>query len=375
MTTLPTNSNQYLVGEKNAKNELSLFDTITLRGISLRNRIAVASMCQYSAEDGFANDWHLIHLGKFASGGAALVLTEATAVEKRGRISPQDLGIYCDEHIEMLSKITAFIRSQGAQAGIQLAHAGRKGSTYRPWANATGEVAEGDGRWQTIGPSAIRFAEDYPLPLEMSEADIDEVVQAFVRGAERALKAGFQVIEIHAAHGYLIHEFLSPISNQRTDKYGGILENRMRFLIEVTDSIRAIIPDDMPLLVRVSATDWTEGGLDIGESIEIARALKNHGVDLIDVSTGGNVSKVQIPLAPNYQVPFAEAIKREAKIVASAVGLITEPEQANDIIRKEQADMIFLARALLRDPNWPLHAAQELKVDVPWPHQYERAKA
>ena len=367
MTTLSTTEN------KDEKKTSALFDTITLRGITLRNRIAVAPMCQYSAEDGFANDWHLVNLGSRAVGGAGLVMTEAAAVEARGRISPDDLGIYKDEHIEGLARITAFIRSQGATPAIQLAHAGRKASTYRPW-SGSGEVSGDKGGWQTIGPSAERFAPNYPLPKELTREEIKEVVTSFQLGAQRALKAGFQVIEIHAAHGYLVHQFLSPLSNHRQDEYGGSLQKRMRFLLEVTDAIREVLPEELPLLVRVSATDWVEGGLTGEDTVKIAQELKKHGVDLIDTSTGGNAAQAKIPLGPNYQVPFAEEIKREAQIATGAVGLITEPQQAEEIIRNGQADIIFLARALLRDPYWPLHAAHALKVDVAWPKQYERAK-
>jgi 2,4-dienoyl-CoA reductase-like NADH-dependent reductase (Old Yellow Enzyme family) len=370
---LPTDRDQHPT-EKNAEQKApSLFDTITLRGITLRNRIAVSPMCQYSANDGFASDWHLVHLGGFATGGAGLVMTEATAVEARGRISPQDLGIYKDEHIEMLLRITKFIREQGVVAGVQLAHAGRKASTYRPW-SGRGELSEEDGRWQTIGPSAERFADNYPLPHALSVQEIAEVVHSFQVAGQRVLKAGFQVIEVHAAHGYLAHEFLSPLSNQRTDAYGGSLENRMRFLLEITDALRAIMPEELPLLVRISASDWTEGGLTIEETVEVARALKQHGVDLIDTSSGGNVATAQIPLAPNYQVPFAAAIRQRANIPTGAVGLITEPQQANNILLVGEADMIFLARALLRDPHWAQRAAYELHGDVTWPRQYERAK-
>ena len=373
MTTLPTQGDQHPTSEKQEKKASSLFDTITLRGITFRNRIAVAPMCQYSATDGFASDWHLVHLGAFATGGAGLVMTEATAVEERGRISPQDLGIYKDEHIEMLTRITKFIREQGAIAGIQLAHAGRKASTYRPW-SGKGELAEEDGRWQTIGPSAERFADDYPLPHELSVQEIVDVVHSFQVASQRALKSGFQVIEMHAAHGYLIHEFLSPLSNHRTDAYGGNSANRMRFLLEVSDAIRAVIPEEMPLLVRVSASDWTEGGLTIEDTVGIARTVKQHGVDLIDTSSGGNAAKARIPLAPGYQVPFAAAIRQQADIPTGAVGLITEPQQANHTLLEGDADMIFLARALLRDPHWPLRAAYELGYDIAWPSQYERAK-
>ncbi|HCI79437.1 MAG TPA: oxidoreductase [Ktedonobacter sp.] len=350
-----------------------LFQPLTLRGITFRNRIMVSPMCQYSSTDGFATDWHLVHLGSRAVGGAALVMTEAAAVEARGRISPQDLGIYRDEHIEMLARINAFIREQGAVPAIQLAHAGRKASTYRPW-SGHGEVSVEDGRWQTVGPTEQPFSSNYPHPQELTSEEIAEIVQSFREATERSLKAGFQVIEIHAAHGYLLHEFLSPLSNTRTDEYGGSLANRMRFLVEVVDAIREVWPDDLPLFVRISATDWTEGGLTIEDSIEIARVLKQHDVDLIDVSSGGNVATAKIPARPSYQVPFAEQIRQRADIPTAAVGLITEPTQANAIIKDGEADLIALARELLRDPYWPLHAARELGYDYPWLPQYERAK-
>jgi 2,4-dienoyl-CoA reductase-like NADH-dependent reductase (Old Yellow Enzyme family) len=331
-------------------------------------------MCQYSSIDGFANDWHLVHLGAFAVGGAALVIQEATAVEARGRITPDDIGIYYDEHVEMLSRITSFIRSQGAIAGIQLAHAGRKASTYSPW-KGDGVVTPANGGWQTVAPSAIAFADNYPQPVALSKSEIAEIVQSFVAATRRALKAGFQLIELHAAHGYLIHEFLSPHSNQRDDEYGGSLQNRMRFLLEVTDAVRQVLPEDFPLLVRVSATDWIEeAGLTLAESVEIARELKKHGVDLIDVSSGGNVNNAKIPIGPSYQVPLSEAIHYDAQIPTGAVGLITEPTQANTILEQDQADLIIMAREFLRDPRWPQRAARELSQHIAWPDQYARAK-
>lgn len=350
-----------------------LFQPLSLRGITLRNRIMVSPMCQYSSKDGFATDWHLVHLGSRAVGGAALVMTEASAVEARGRISPDDLGIYRDEHIEMLSHITSFIKEQGAVPGIQLAHAGRKASTYRPW-SGRGEISVEEGRWETIAPSAERFADNYPLPRAMTHEEIGEVVQRFQDAARRALTAGFEVIEIHAAHGYLLHEFLSPLSNHRDDEYGGTLENRMRFLLQVVGAVRQVLSDELPLFVRISASEWTEGGQTIAESVEIARALKKHGVDLVDASSGGNVATASIPLSPGYQVPFAERIRREAGIATGAVGLITEPQQANEIISKQQADLVLLARELLRDPYWPLRAARVLGHDIAWLPQYIRAK-
>ncbi len=374
MQTIPGGDNRpFTQAQLEAMDAIELFQPFSLRDITFRNRIAVAPMCQYSSTDGFATDWHLVHLGSFAIGGAALVMTEATAVEARGRISPQDLGIYLDEHIEMLSRITRFIREQGAHPAIQLAHAGRKASTYRPW-SGHGEVSVEEGRWQTVGPSAQRFSETYPLPEEMALEDIATVVQSFQVATQRAMQAGFEVIEIHAAHGYLLHEFLSPLSNLRNDAYGGSLENRMGFLLEVVDAVRAVLPPELPLFVRVSASDWTEGGLTIEDTVEVARALKKHGVDLIDVSSGGNIANAKVPAAPGYQVPFAEAVRKQANIPTGAVGLITDPVQANDILRYHEADMIFLARELLRDPHWPLRAAHVLRENVAWPRQYERAR-
>jgi 2,4-dienoyl-CoA reductase-like NADH-dependent reductase (Old Yellow Enzyme family) len=366
--------------EKNAhadtdKDVVKLFRPYTLRNLTLRNRIVVAPMCQYSSIDGFANDWHLVHLGSFAVGGAALVIQEATAVEARGRISPDDMGIYHDEHVEMLSRITAFIRSQGALAGIQLAHAGRKASTNSPWKTPDGEITSENGGWQTVAPSAIAFSDNYPHPVALEKSEITEIVQSFATAAKRALKAGFEVIELHAAHGYLLHQFLSPYSNQRNDEYGGLLQNRMRFLLEVTDAVRQVIPEELPLLVRVSATDWLEeGGLTLEESVEVARELKKHGVDLIDVSSGGNVKKADIPVGPGYQVPLSEAIHHQAQIPTGAVGMITEPTQANTILEQDQADLIIMAREFLRNPRWPQRAARELSQKIEWPKQYTRAK-
>ncbi|HEY7416316.1 MAG TPA: NADPH dehydrogenase NamA [Ktedonobacteraceae bacterium] len=355
-------------------NIVPLFTPFSIRGVTLQNRIVVSPMCQYSSTDGFATDWHLVHLGSRAIGGAGLVITEAAAVEARGRISPQDLGIYRDEHIDMLARITTFIKEYGSQPGIQLAHAGRKASTYRPW-SGRGEVSVEEGRWQTIGPSALRFAPDYPLPTAMSKADIAEVVQHFQDAARRALEAGFQVIELHAAHGYLLHEFLSPLSNQRGDEYGGSPENRMRLLVEIVDAIRRVWPDALPLFVRISASEWTEGGFSLEESVQVARTLKSHGVDLIDASSGGNVATAQVPSTAGYQVPFAERIRSEANINTGAVGLITNSHQANEIIAHKRADLVFMARELLRDPYWPLHAARELGYeDIAWQSQYLRAR-
>ena len=350
-----------------------LFDELTLRGLTLRNRIAVSPMCQYSCADGLANDWHFVHLASRAVGGAALVFTEAAAVTADGRISPQDLGIWNDAQADALTRIVTFIQAEGAAAGIQLAHAGRKASTRRPWEGA-GAATESEGGWAHVdAPSAIPFANNYLLPHAMTEAEIAGVVEAFTVAARRALAAGFRVIEVHAAHGYLFHEFLSPLSNTRTDRYGGSFENRTRVVRDVAASIRGVWPESHPLFVRISATDWSEGGWDLPQSIELARSLKECGVDLIDASSGGNLATARIPLAPGYQVPFAEAIRREAGIATGAVGLITEASQADEVIRSGKADLVLLARELLRDPYWPLRAARELGHVMSWPAQYLRA--
>jgi len=350
-----------------------LFDELKLRGLTLRNRIAVSPMCQYSCTDGLANDWHFVHLGSRAVGGAALVFAEATAVTPDGRISPQDLGIWNDAQADALARTVSFIDAQGAAAGIQLAHAGRKASTFRPW-DGSGAVPVPAGGWARVdAPSAIPFSADYLVPHAMTEAEIAGVVEAFAAAARRALAAGFRVIELHAAHGYLLHEFLSPLSNTRTDRYGGAFENRTRFVREVAAAVRRVWPDSHPLFARISATDWTDGGWDLPQSIELARALKECGVDLIDASSGGNVATAKIPLGPGYQTPFAEAIRREAGIATGAVGLITDAVQAEHVIRTGQADIVLLAREMLRDPYWPLRAARELGATVSWPAQYLRA--
>ena len=350
-----------------------LFDSLTLRDVTLQNRIAVSPMCQYSSENGFANDWHFVHLGGRAVGGAGLVFTEATAVIREGRISPQDLGIWSEDHIEPLTRITHFIREQGSVAGIQLAHAGRKASTYRPW-DGRGAIPEAQGGWhEVVAPSALRFAEGYPLPEALTEDQIQGVVAAFAAAARRACDAGFAVVEIHAAHGYLLHEFLSPFSNHREDRYGGSFENRTRLLREVASAVRRAWPDRLPLFVRISATDWEAGGWDLEQSVELARQLKSLGVDLIDCSSGGNLPQAKIPVGPGYQTPFAERIRREVAIPTGALGLITSPVQADHIIRTDQADLVLLAREFLRDPYWPLRAARELGHALPWPVQYLRA--
>jgi 2,4-dienoyl-CoA reductase-like NADH-dependent reductase (Old Yellow Enzyme family) len=350
-----------------------LFSPISFRGVTLSNRIAVSPMCEYSSTDGFANDWHLVHLGSRAVGGAGLVLTEAAAVLPEGRITPNDLGIWKDEHIAMLKRITDFLHGQGAHAGVQLAHAGRKASMNRPW---DGErlLAPAEGGWtDVIAPSAITFADTYAKPHELDKAGIAAVKHAFAAAAQRALAAGFDVIELHSAHGYLLHEFLSPLSNRRTDEYGGSFENRIRLVVETVDAIRAVWPEHLPLFVRISATDWTEGGWDIAQSVTLARVLKRHGVDLVDASSGGNVLGAKIPTGPGYQVPFAAQIRREAGVATGAVGQITEATQADAIIREGEADLVLLAREMLRDPYWPLHAAEKLNTEIAWPAQYMRA--
>jgi 2,4-dienoyl-CoA reductase-like NADH-dependent reductase (Old Yellow Enzyme family) len=349
-----------------------LFDPIEIRSIRFRNRVAISPMCQYSSVDGFANDWHLVHLGSRATGGAALVIQEATAVSPRGRISPEDMGLWKDEHIEPLKKITDFIRNQGAVPGIQLAHAGRKASASSPW-NGGKPVEVSSGGWIAQAPSAIPFKDTDPIPEAMTKEDIFQLRDDFKSATRRALTAGFQLIEIHGAHGYLINSFLSPLSNHRTDEYGGSFENRVRLLKEIVSSIRSVWPASLPLFLRISATDYAEGGWDISSSVMLANELKNAGVDLIDASSGGLVSNVRIPLGPGYQVPFAETIKKETGILTGAVGLITESVQADEIIKSGKADLVLIARESLRNPNFPLKAAKELGYEIKWPVQYERA--
>jgi 2,4-dienoyl-CoA reductase-like NADH-dependent reductase (Old Yellow Enzyme family) len=349
-----------------------LFAPLSLRSLSLRNRLVVSPMCQYSSDDGFANDWHFVHLGSRAVGGAALVLTEAAAVTPEGRISPHDLGLYRPEHVEALARIVRFVRGQGAAAGIQLAHAGRKGSTGRPWESPSG-IAPANGGWQPISSTNRAFKDDYPVPRQMSVDDIAAAIHAFATAAARALDAGFDVVELHAAHGYLIHQFLSPLVNDREDAYGGSFDNRIRFCLESVDAIRTVWPERLPLFVRLSCTDWVEGGWDIEQSVELARRLASRGVDLIDCSSGGAVSHARIPVAPGYQVPFAERIRRDANIPTGAVGLIAEAPQADAIVRDGRADVVLLARELLRDPYFPLRAASELGETTSWPPQYLRA--
>jgi 2,4-dienoyl-CoA reductase-like NADH-dependent reductase (Old Yellow Enzyme family) len=351
-----------------------LFEPLTVRGITLRNRIGVSPMCQYSYSDGFSNDWQLVHLGARAAGGAGLIIAEATAVEARSRITPHDVGIWSDAHIEPLSKVTRFIKEYGAVAGIQIAHAGRKASTNRPWDSSGSPIPAGDPRgWQVVGPSSIPFNEAYQTPHELDQAEIREVQAAFRAAAERALAAGFEWLEIHGAHGYLIHSFYSPLSNHRTDEYGGSFDNRIRFFLEIVRAVRPVWPEHLPLTVRISGTDWVEGGWSVEDSVKLARRLKNEGVDLIDCSSGGNAAHARVPVGAGYQVPISEAVHREAKILTAAVGMITDPMQADEIIRNGRADLVLLGREMLRDPYWALHAARALKQPVSPPAQYLRA--
>lgn len=350
-----------------------LFSPLTIKGVTLKNRLIVSPMCQYSSVDGFADDWHLVHLGSRAVGGVSLVISEATAVSPEGRISPYDLGIWKDEHIEKLAQITAFIKGQRCVPGIQLAHAGRKASTAVPW-KGRGRVTEEEGGWVPVAPSAVAFADYYPMPVELDREGIRKVIADFTEAAGRAFRAGFQVAEIHAAHGYLLHQFLSPLSNQREDDYGGPFENRIRLLLDVVAGVKSAWPADLPLFVRISATDWAEDGWNADDSVRLATVLKTAGVDLIDVSTGGLVSYQQIPVAPAYQLPFAARIKKETGILTSTVGLITDAAQAEAILANGDADAVMMAREFLRNPYFPLRAAADLKADVAWPVQYERAK-
>jgi 2,4-dienoyl-CoA reductase-like NADH-dependent reductase (Old Yellow Enzyme family) len=349
--------------------EIDLLSPLSIGGLKLRNRIVMSPMCQYSAVEGMANDWHLVHLGSRAAGGASLIMVEATAVTRDGRISPGDLGIWTDAHTEPLARIARFVRSQGAAAGIQLAHAGRKASHDLPW-HGGAMLKPGQGGWNVIGPSPIPFEDADPPPWALDEASIHGIIEAFDAATRRALLAGFQIIEIHAAHGYLLHEFLSPLSNHRNDSYGGSLENRMRLLVEVSQRLRRLLPKEVPLFVRISATDWVEGGWDIDQSVILCQRLKEVGVDLIDVSSGGMMPKARIPVGKGYQVPFARRIRAEAGIKTGAVGLITEPRHANEIITGGDADLVFLARELLREPYWALKAQAELGGEPSWPIQY-----
>jgi 2,4-dienoyl-CoA reductase-like NADH-dependent reductase (Old Yellow Enzyme family) len=350
--------------------EIDLLSPLTIRGVTLRNRIVMSPMCQYIAQEGLADDWHLVHLGSRAAGGVALAIVEATAVTRDGRITHGDLGIWSDEHVEPLARIARFVHSQGAVAGIQLAHAGRKASCDVPWKGGAGLLTATAGGWPVVGPSAVAFDEGNPVPQALDAAGIDLIVAAFEAGAKRALAAGFRLIEIHAAHGYLLHEFLSPLSNRRSDDYGGSLENRMRLPLRVAGAVRKLVPSELPVFVRISATDWVDGGWDVDQSVLLAKELKQLGIDLIDVSSGGLVPKARIPVAKGYQVPLARKIRNEAGIMTGAVGLITEANHANEIVTGGDADLVLLARELLRDPYWALKAQAELGAEPPWPISY-----
>ncbi|WP_281636951.1 NADH:flavin oxidoreductase/NADH oxidase [Flavobacterium marginilacus] len=350
-----------------------LFSPLQIKSITLKNRIAISPMCQYSADEGFANNWHLVHLGSRATGGAGLIIQEATAVSPEARISPSDLGLWSDDHIKKLKKITKFIISQDSVPGIQLAHAGRKASVSSPW-YGNKKLAQNQGGWETFAPSAIGYHDNVPAPTALDKEGIQKVITDFKLATRRAVVAGYQVLEIHGAHGYLLHQFLSPLTNTRTDEYGGSFENRIRFTLEILKAVQSEWPKELPLLVRISASDWAEGGWNVEESIELSKILKEKGVDLIDVSSGGLVSHQQIILGPSYQVPFAEQIKKESKIMTGAVGLITTSQQAEDIVASGKADLVLFARESLRNPNIGLDFARELGVDVQWPKQYERAK-
>lgn len=350
-----------------------LFTPLRLRQVTFKNRVFVSPMCQYSSEDGMPTDWHLVHLGSRAVGGAALVMVEATAVSPEARITAWDSGIWSEAHAKAFERITHFIKSQNAVPSVQLAHAGRKASTDAPWRGGK-PILSGPHAWQPTAPSPIPFGTGYPVPRQMSVADIDKVVAQFAKSSRWSLEAGFDVVEIHMAHGYLLHEFLSPLSNRREDEYGGSLENRARFPLRVAEAVRSAWPADKPVLVRLSATDWAEGGWDLKQSIWFSAELKKRGIDLIDCSSGGLVPNARIPVEPGYQVPFSAAIRQEAGIATGAVGMITDPHQAEEILAEREADVVLLARELLRNPYWPLHAAEELGVEVQWPEQYGRAK-
>ncbi len=351
-----------------------LFTPLTIKSVTYRNRVFVSPMCQYSSDAGMPNEWHLVHLGSRAVGGAGLVLVEASGVSPVGRISPWDSGIWSAVHAEAFRRITAFMSAQGAVPGIQIGHAGRKASTWRPWDQERGAVPETEGGWQTIGPGPEPFAEGYPAPRAMTEADMDEVAGQFEAAAALAVQAGFQTLEIHMAHGYLMHEFLSPLVNRRTDRYGGSFENRTRFPLRVASAVRGAWPEELPLLVRISATDWIEGGWDVEQSVRLSRELKALGVDLVDCSSGGAVPGAKIPVGPGYQTALAATIREKAGVLTGAVGMIIGPAQAETILATGQADAILMAREFLRDPYWPLHAARSLGVDVPWPDQYLRGR-
>jgi len=348
---------------------MTLFDPFQIRSLKLRNRIVVSPMCQYSSVDGFADDWHLVHLGSRAVGGAGLVFVEASAVTPAGRITPGDMGIYTDGHIEPLARIARFVKRMGSVPAIQLAHAGRKASCAPPFHKGARLKPE-EGGWTVVAPSPIAFNDTDPLPHELNQTEIHQTIDAFVKAAQRAIAAGFEILEIHSAHGYLSHEFLSPLSNRRMDQYGGSFENRTRFVCEIATALRGVMPAGMPLFTRISCTDWVEGGWDLPQSIELARLLKPLGVDLIDCSSGALIKGAKIPIAPGYQVPFARAIRKDAEIATGAVGMITEPAQANEIVESGAADLTFLAREMLREPYWAIKAATALGCEPPWPIQY-----
>ncbi|HVS31048.1 MAG TPA: NADH:flavin oxidoreductase/NADH oxidase [Thermoanaerobaculia bacterium] len=350
-----------------------LFDPFTIRNVTFRNRIFVSPMCQYSSRNGLPNDWHLVHLGSRAVGGAALVMVEASAVSPEGRITDWDSGFWSSEHVRGFTPIARFIEEHGAVPGLQLAHAGRKASTDVPWRGGK-PIRTGSHSWQPVAPSAIPFAEGWAVPSELTEPDIDKVVADFERAAAYAVEAGFRVIELHMAHGYLIHEFLSPLTNHRADAYGGSMEKRMRLALRVTEAVRKRWPEELPLFVRISATDWAEGGWDLEQSVALAKLLRVRGVDLIDCSSGGLIPNARVEVGPGYQVPFARIIRAEARVLTGAVGMITQAKQAEAIIAEGSADAVLMARKLLRDPYWPLHAARELGVELQWPPQYQRAK-
>lgn len=350
-----------------------LFSPLKIRDLTFRNRIFVSPMCQYSAQDGIPTDWHLVHLGSRAVGGAALVMAEATAVSPVGRISPADTGLWSQPQVEGFRRITHFIKSQGAIPAVQLAHAGRKASTSPPWLGGK-PLSEKEGGWPVLAPSAVPFASHHPSPKAMDEIDMGQLISAFETAAHHSLQAGFEVVELHMAHGYLLHEFLSPLCNQRSDHYGGSLENRMRLPLLIAERVRNIWHKHLPVFVRISATDWAEGGWDLAQSVSFCRELKKLGIDLIDVSSGGMVPHAKIPVGPGFQVPFAKSIREESQIPCGAVGLITKAKQAEDILQSGSSDAVFLAREFLRDPYFPFHAAKELGADLPWPNQYERAK-
>ena len=352
----------------------ALFQPLTLRGVTFANRIWVSPMCQYSADNGVASSWHDVHIGSFSTGGAGLIMMEASGVTPEGRISTKCLGLWNDNQTDRLRPIVDFAHSFGAKIGIQLAHAGRKGSCLPPWSEHPMASKE-EGGWESVAPSPISFGGKYPVPRELTISEIKELVRSFADAAQRVASVGFDLVEIHAAHGYLIHQFLSPLSNQRSDDYGGSFENRVRFIIDIVKAVRVVIPDSMPLFVRISATDWLEGGWTIDDSIELSKTLKNCGVDLIDVSSGGTSSGAPVPVGPGYQVPLAHQIRVESQIPTSAVGMITDPQQAEAIIAEGRADAVMLGREMLRNPRWAFHAAHVLGAEVKWPNQLLRAKS